>query len=96
MELTPDLGGAWTELRDGVEVIRFGYSRHSPHRWFQIFDDPGKRHHVLTIALERIVFARAIQVVQYGDATLLPMLRRALRQHPAVRLEQLPAGATSP
>ncbi|MBI1292576.1 hypothetical protein GC173_15265 [bacterium] len=89
IEPTPGLGGAWTEVRDGTEVIRFGYPARSPYRWFHILGAPEKRHHVLSLAIERIVFARRVERVEYGDPVLLPMLKRALRNYPQVTVAPL-------
>jgi len=91
LEPTPDLGGAWTEMRGGAEVIRFGFPAASRSRWFQILSDPGRRHHVLTLALERIVYARGVSVVEYDSEELVPMLRRALRLHAGVQLRRAEA-----
>jgi hypothetical protein len=90
IELSPGLGGAWTEIRRGREVIRFGYPRDSRLRWFQVLAAPGIRHHVLSLAIERIVFARQITAVEYGSEELLPMLRGALRNHSGVALRAIP------
>lgn len=89
LQLEEGLGGAWTELHGGAEVIRFGYPARSPHRWFQVLTDPGKRHHALSLALERIVFARGIATIEFDDPTLRPMLARATRVHPAVELREV-------
>lgn len=82
----PTVGGAFSELRDGREVIRFGYRPEGRFRWLRIFDVPPTGHNVATQAIERIVFARRISDVVVLDIELLPIAVRGVAAHPGVKL----------
>ena len=83
----PTVGGAWTELRGGREVIRFGYRPDGQFRWLRLFDVPAKGHNVATQAIERIVFARGISEVVVLDKELVAVAKRGTEVHPAVKLQ---------
>lgn len=90
----PTVGGAWTELRGGHEVIRFGYRPDGEFPWLRIFEVPEQGHNVATQAIERIVFARGVERVEVRSAELMPIARRGTASHPAVVVEFLPGGDT--
>ena len=90
--LEPQLGGAWTEYRQGREVIRFGFPQDSKNRWFRIFEVPRKGHNVLSQALERMLFAREIGVLNIsGPEPLWQVARRGAEKHPSVAVHMSPA-----
>jgi len=82
----PGLGGAWTELWNGREVIRFGYPQSARSPWFRVLDPSPGDHHCASLALERIVYARRITEVVVAEDVLAPAARRGLRQFPQVEL----------
>ncbi len=63
MEVSRGTAGALTDLRSGREVIIFGYPADARSPSFQVFEVPRKGHHALSLAIQRIVYARTIRNV---------------------------------
>jgi hypothetical protein len=89
LTVSPGLGGAWTELHGGQELIRFGFPPESTNPWFQVLHDPGKKHNALTLALERIIFARRINMIAVTDPSMERIARRGAAVHPATMIQLL-------
>lgn len=79
-------GGAVTEVIAQHEVLRFGFPEKSRNTWFQVFKDPGGKHNALTLALERIIFARKITCL-YVSRSLRVIASRGVAVHPHVQIE---------
>ncbi len=76
--LAPGLGGVWTELEDGVEVISIGYPDRSKHDFFRPqAPTPGKPTCV-SVHLERLAFGRKITDVVVQSRALVPIVVHAL------------------
>lgn len=79
--LVPGLGGAWTDLREGRETIRFGFPRGSRNRWFQVLNGNVQgNHNCASLAIERILHARSIKRLVVADPELRDLVTRATQQ----------------
>jgi len=95
MCLRPGLGGAWTEVRGGREVVIFGYPANAESRWFRHSAPRDARHTAVSLAIERIVYARGIAIVAVLDTECSAAAHRGAAVHGgAVRVEQRPDSMT--
>jgi hypothetical protein len=84
--LVPGLAGAWTEIHAGVEHVLFGYPPDTEEPWFRALDAPAAgKHTAATLAIERIIFARAIEAIAIADSRLEPIMRHGASRHPQVK-----------
>lgn len=92
--LRPGLGGAWTEVAgDGSETILFGYPEKPRSGWLNAtLLPPAGGHNVLTLALERILFARGLAGIVVCAPELEPLARRGAAVHPAVAVLHVAEG----
>lgn len=72
------LGGAWTERADHVELVLFGHPRDSRNSWFVYHDYSGEKHNALSLAIERMIYARQVGRVVVLDPRLDGTARRGL------------------
>ncbi len=83
IEISPGLGGAWTEPSGSMEVIKFGMPDHPESEYFKYFNERVKKHNALSLAIERIVYARKISEVVYDDPGLKETIKFATRLYQA-------------
>ena len=76
--LEPGLGGVYTSLVEGFELLRFGYPAKSPHPFFQVLNPEPGVETCTSIALGRTVFGRRIRHVIVPEVVTAPMVRHAL------------------
>ncbi len=81
VELREGLAGAWTEHREGEELIAFGYPAGSGNKWFQPFRVLKGRHNVLSLALERMIFARRITTLVICDCSIAAVALKGAAIH---------------
>ncbi len=81
LELRPGLAGAWTEKRHGAEVVLFGYPEASGNRWFQVKAIHRDGHNALSLAIERMIYARRVNSLAIVDGTLEEVARKGAKVH---------------
>lgn len=81
LELRPGLAGAWTEKRHGAEVVLFGYPEASANRWFQVKAIHRDGHNALSLAIERMIYARRVNSLAIVDGTLEEVARKGAKAH---------------
>ncbi len=76
--VVPGLGGIWTDVIDGIELVRFGYPHEDCPRDFDPLDLSPRRANVFIRHWERIVFARSAKVVLTLTGTVAGPLSHAI------------------
>jgi hypothetical protein len=76
--VVPGLGGIWTDVIEGLELIRFGYPDKDRPRDFDPLDSSPRRANVFVRHWERIVFARSAKVVLTLTGTVAGPLSQAI------------------
>lgn len=77
LEVTPGLGGAWTDLTPEGEVIRFGVPENTNLKWFRL-EHVDDGDNALSLAVRRMVYARQRLSIAVVDPALRDTARHAV------------------